>query len=59
MNKKYRFIVFAKGRDSSNLQIMDIYNIQENLTESQLNDKINWYWNSGFSTMCDYKAEEM
>ena len=57
--KKYRFIVFRKGADSSDLKVYDIIDIQENLKMSEVEDKINWFIDNGYYQMADYKAEIM
>ena len=57
--KKYRFMVFRKGVNSSDLKVYDIIDIQENLTMSEVEDKINWFIDNGYYQMADYKAEIM
>lgn len=57
--KKYRFIVFRKGADSSNLKVYDIIDMQEDLTISEVENKINWFIDNGYYQMADYKAEIM
>lgn len=57
--KKYRFIITHKGADTSNLQIMDIIDIQENLTEQEITKRINWLLDNGYYQFADYKIEEM
>lgn len=57
--KKYRFIIFRKGADSSNLKVYDIIDMQEDLTISEVENKINWFIDNGYYQMADYKAEIM
>lgn len=57
--KKYRFIIFRKGADSSNLKVYDIIDMQEDLTISEVEHKINWFIDNGYYQMADYKAEIM
>lgn len=57
--KKYRFIIFRKGADSSNLKVYDIIDMQEDLTISEIENKINWFIDNGYYQMADYKAEIM
>lgn len=58
-DKKYRFIVFRKGADSSRLMAFDIIDIKENLSEIEVNERINWFMENGYYQMADYKAEVM
>lgn len=57
--KKYRFIVFRKGADSSNLKVYDIIDMQEDLTINEVENRINWFIDNGHYQMADYKAEIM
>lgn len=57
--KKYRFILFRKGADSSNLKVYDIIDMQEDLTISEVENRINWFIDNGYYQMADYKAEIM
>lgn len=57
--KKYRFIVFRKGADSSNLKVYDIIDMQEDLTINEVENRINWFIDNGYYQMVDYKAEIM
>lgn len=57
--KKYRFIVFRKGADSSNLNVYDIIDMQEDLTINEVENRINWFIDNGYYQMADYKAEIM
>lgn len=69
MNKKDRFILVEtfkddsiktiKGADSSNLKVYDIIDMQEDLTISEVENKINWFIDNGYYQMADYKAEIM
>ena len=56
---KYRFIVFRKGADSSRLMAFDIIDMQENLSEIEINEKINWFIDNGYNQMADYKVVPM
>ena len=57
--KKYRFIIVHKGADTSNLNIMDVIDVQENLTEQEITKRIDWLLNNGYYQFADYKIEEM
>lgn len=57
--ERYRFIVFGKGADSSNLKIYEIIDIQENLTIDQAKEKMNWFMENGYYQMAECKIEKM
>ena len=44
--KKYRFIVFRKGADSSNLKVYDIIDMQEDLTINEVENRLNFFENN-------------
>lgn len=50
--KKYRFIVKSKCGDY-------IIDMTENLTESAVRERINWFMENGYYQMADYKVEIM
>lgn len=50
--KKYRFIVKVKHGDY-------IIDMAENLTESEVTERINWFMENGYYQMADYKVEIM
>lgn len=50
--KKYRFIVKTKVGNY-------IIDMQENLTETEINDRVNWFIENGYYQMADYKVEIM
>ena len=52
-------MVFWKGADSSNLKVYDIIDMQEDLTISEVENRINWFIDNGYYQMADYKAEIM
>lgn len=50
--KKYRFIVKSKIGNY-------IIDMQEDLTENEVENKINWFIENGYYQMADYKVEIM
>lgn len=55
----YRFMVIRKGADTSNLMAYDIIDIQENLSMTEIDTRVNWFLENGYYQMADYKVEKM
>lgn len=50
---KYRFIVTCKGYGNY------IIDMQENLTATEVEERVNWFIENGYYQMADYKVEIM
>lgn len=52
MEKKYRFMVLSKIGNY-------IIDIQENLTSTEAESKVNWFLENGYYQMANYRVETM